>query len=141
MNASLWLPLGSLASIAMLVWLSYALGFRGMQALPADAELIALSDPYGGAREFVIDAKRASAIALLNDGRLLVCKIVGTAIVTRVYANDEIASVADYRPKHEQARGVSLQFKDTGFPSLKLEIPAEHFPHWLERLHSNPRTI
>lgn len=140
MNGSLWLQLGSLASIAMLVGLSYALGFRGRRALPDDAELVALSERYGGGQDFVVDANRASAITMLNDGRLLVCKAVGSATVSRVFSTDEIVSAADYRPKRAQARGVSLQFKDAGFPSLKLEMAGEIWPLWLERMEQEVRT-
>ena len=134
MTGSIWLPLGSLASIAMLVWFSYALGFRGRRTLSGDDELMALSQAYGGAREFVMDVDRASAIAMLQDGRVFLCKIVGNAIVTRVYSKDEIASVADYRAKRDHVRGIALKFKDAGFPSLKLEVPGEVLPQWFEDL-------
>ena len=134
MTGSIWLPLGSLASIAVLVWFSYALGFRGKRTLSDDDELMALSQAYGGAREFVTDVDRASAIAMLHDGRVFLCKVVGNAIVTRVYSKDEIALVADYRPKRDHVRGISFQFKDPGFPSLKLEVPGEVLPQWFEDL-------
>lgn len=134
MTGSIWLPLGSLASIAVLVWFSYAMGFRGRRTLSGDDELMALTQAYGGTREFVMDADRASAIAMLHDGRVFLCKVVGNAIVTRVYSKGEIASVADYRPKRDHVRGISFQFKDPGFPSLKLEVPGEVLPQWFEDL-------
>lgn len=134
MTGSIWIPLGALASIAALVWFSYALGFRGRRTLSGDDELMALTRAYGGARDFVVDANRASAIAMLHDGRVFLCKVVGNAIVTRVYSKDEIASVADYRSTRDHVRGIAFQFKDLGFPSLKLEVSGEVLPQWFEDL-------
>ena len=134
MNASLWLPLGSLASIAMLVALSYALGFKGRRTLSDESEVVALSQPYGGAREFVMDANGASAIAMLHDGRLLLCKVFGNTIVTRVFSGDEIVLVKDFGPDRGDVRRVSFQSKDLGFPTLALEMPHDVLPQWLEDL-------
>ena len=134
MTASLWIPLGSLASIAMLVGLSYALGFRGRRMLSDESEVVALSKPYGGAQEIMMDANGTSAIATLHDGRLLLCKVFGSGIVTRVFSKDEIVSVENFSPKREHARSVSLHFKDLGFPTLALETSSNILPQWLEDL-------
>ena len=134
MTGSIWIPLGSLASIAMLVVLSYALGFRGKRMISDESEVVALSQPYGGARELVMDTNGASAVAMLHDGRLLLCKVFGNGIVTRVFSKDEFVSVKDAGPAQGQARRLSFTLQDLGFPTLALEAPSDILPQWLEDL-------
>lgn len=110
--------IASLAAVGFLVWLAWALGFRGNRRIAGEAEMLALSEPHGGAQQCAIDTGGKSAIALLNDGRLLVAKIVGDRITTRIFDKGAIASIDMRRANGLQVR---VRFKDFGFASLRLD--------------------
>lgn len=124
----------SLASIGFLVWLAYFLGFRGGRRISGEAELLVLMGPYGGAQQFLLDSKGASAIALLNDGQLMAAKTVGDRITTRIFPTSALAHIKLYQPKSVQNLGIELRFKDLGFSSIRVATTESHLPAWLNQL-------
>ena len=124
----------SLASIGFLVWLAYFLGFRGGRRITGESELLALSRPYGGAQQFLLDSNGASAIALLNDGQLMAAKTVGDRITTRIFPTSALAHIKLYQPKSDQNLGIELRFSDLGFSSIRLEATESNLPAWLNQL-------
>ena len=124
----------SLASIGFLVWLAYFLGFRGGRRISGEAELLVLMGPYGGAQQFLLDSKGASAIALLNDGQLMAAKTVGDRITTRIFPTSALAHIKLYQPKSVQNLGIELRFKDLGFSSIRVATTECHLPAWLNQL-------
>ena len=133
------IQIASLASIGFLVWLAYFLGFRGGRRIAGEAELLALTGPYGGARQFLLDTNGASAIALLNDGQLMAAKTVGDRITTRIFPTSALAHIKLYQPKSDQNLGIELRFNDLGFSSIRLEATESNLPDWLDRLKSEKR--
>lgn len=126
----------SLASIGFLVWLAYFLGFRGGRRITDESELLALSRPYGGAQQFLLDTNGASAIALLNDGQLMAAKTVGDRITTRIFPKSAVTSVKLHQKKPDQNLDVELRFNDLGFSSIRMEATDSCLPAWLDRLQS-----
>ena len=139
MSIETLVPLIALASIGFLVWLAFAWGFRGGQRIADEAELFALSRPYGGAQHFLLDSNGASAIALLNDGQLMAAKTVGDRITTRIFPTSALAYIKLYQPKSDQNLGIELRFSDLGFSSIRLEATESNLPDWLDRLKSEKR--
>jgi hypothetical protein len=136
MSVANLLPFLSLASIGFLAWLAYFLGFRGGRRIADEAELLALSRPYGGTQQFLLDTNGASAIALLNDGQLLAAKTFGDRITTRIFPQSAIKQIKSYQPKSDQKSGVEFRFNDVGFSSIRVETIESHLPPWLNKLQS-----
>jgi hypothetical protein len=136
MSVANLLPLLSLASIGFLVWLAYFWGFRGGRRITDEAELLALSRPYGGAQQYLLDTNGASAIALLNDGQLMAAKTFGERITTRIFPKSAVTHIKLYQPKSDQNLGVELRFNDLGFSSIRVATMESHLPAWLDRLQS-----
>nr|WP_310524418.1 hypothetical protein [Polymorphobacter sp.] len=134
MTAKILISFASLASIGFLVWLAYLLGFRGGTRISGEAELQALSQPYGGAQQFLLDANGAGAIALLHDGQLLAAKIVGDRVATRIFPSSALASIKLFKPKSDQNLGIELRFDDTGFSSIRVATMENQLPAWLDQL-------
>jgi hypothetical protein len=134
--STILIPTVSLASIGFLVWLAYFLGFRGGRRISGEAELLALSDPYGGMQQFLLDTNGASAIALLNDGQLLAAKSVGGRIATRVFPKSALAALKLRQSNPAQHLGIEMQFNDLGFASMRLATVEHHLPAWLAQLQS-----
>lgn len=134
MMSTILISIASLASIGFLVWLAYFLGFRGGRRISGEAELLALSRPYGGAQQFLLDSSGASAIALLNDGQLMAAKTVGDRITTRIFPTSALANIKLYQPKSVQNLGIELRFNDLGFSSIRVATTESHLPAWLNQL-------
>jgi hypothetical protein len=126
----------SLGSIGFLVWLAHFLGFRGGRRITDESELLALSRPYGGAQQFLLDTNGVSAIALLNNGQLMAAKTVGDRITTRIFPKSAVTSVKLHQKKPEQNLDVELRFNDLGFSSIRVESTGSRLPAWLNRLQS-----
>ena len=137
MSIETLVPLIALTSIGFLVWLAYAWGFRGGQRIADEAELFALSRPYGGAQLFMLDTNGASAIALLNDGQLMAAKTVGDRITTRVFPKTALVSIKLRKSKSDQHMGIELRFADVGFSSVRVEAIEGQLPAWLHQLKSD----
>ena len=130
------IPFVALAAIGFLVWLAYFLGFRGERRISGEAELLALSRPYGGAQQVLLDTNGFSAIALLNDGQLLVAKIVGDRVATRIFPKSALGSVKLKHRKPDQNLEIELRFNDVGFSSMRLATMDSSLPTWLDQLRS-----
>ena len=137
MMSTILLPLLSLAAIGFLVWLAYFLGFRGGRRISGEAELLALSRPYGGAQQFMLDTNGASAIALLNDGQLMAAKTVGDRIATRIFPKSALVSIRLHKPKPDQNLGIELRFNDVGFSLIRMNTTESQLPAWLDQLQSD----
>ena len=138
MLTTILISFAALAAIGFLVWLAYLLGFRGGRRISGEAELQALSRPYGGAQQFLLDANGAGAIDLLHDGQLLAAKIVGDQVATRIFPKSELASIKLFKPKPDLNLGIELRFHDAGFSSVRVATMEGHLPAWLDELQ--PRT-
>lgn len=136
MTAAILLPFVSLASIGFLVWLAYFLGFRGGHRISGEAELLALSRPYGGVQQFLLDKNGASAIALLNNGQLMAAKIVGDRVATRIFPKSALTYVKSHPSKKDQNLEVELRFSDVGFSSMRVQASESHLPTWLDQIQS-----
>ena len=137
MMSAILIQTASLAAIGFLVWLAYFLGFRGGRRITDEAELVALSRPYGGAQQFMLDTNGASAIALLNDGQLMAAKTVGDRIATRIFPKSAVTSIKLHQKKPEQNLDVELRFNDLGFSSIRVEAIESQLPAWLDQLQSD----
>ena len=126
----------ALGAIGFLVWLAYFLGFRGERRISGEAELFAISRPYGGAQQFLLDTNGSSAIALLNDGQLLAAKIVGDRAATRIFPKSALASIKLSQLKLDQNYGIELRFNDLGFSTMLVATTDNRLPIWLDRLQS-----
>lgn len=127
-------PLTSLTATAFLIWLTYFLGFRGGRRFESEDEFLALSAPYGGATQHLMDAGGAGGIALLGDGQLLVAKMVGDRVATRIFPPSAIDSLVTSQAKDKMNLSITLQFKDLGFSAVQLETKMGTLPTWLDRL-------
>ena len=130
------IPFVALAAIGFLVWLAYFLGYRGERRISDETELLALSRPYGGAQQVLLDAGGFGAIALLNDGQLLVAKIVGDRVATRIFPKSALGSVKLKSRGPNQNLEIELRFNDVGFSSMRLGTMDRNLPTWLDQLRS-----
>ena len=110
--------------VALLVGLSWALGFRGRARIDNLA-------PYATAHgvrvaEAAIDEDGRAGVALTDDGRLLLAQAMGLDVAVRVWDLHNIDHV------RVTAHDVRIDFADFGFPAVRLRLsPA---PLWLGRL-------
>ena len=125
-------PLVSLTATAFLIWLTYFLGFRGGRRFESEDEFLALSAPYGGAKQYLMDASGAGGIALLHDGQLLVAKMVGDKAATRIFPRSAIDSVVSSHASPGERLSIKMQFKDMGFSAVTLETTLGTLPAWLD---------
>jgi len=129
-------PLASLTATAFLIWLTYFLGFRGGRRFESEDEFLALSAPYGGATEHLMDAGGAGGIALLHDGQLLVAKMVGDKVATRIFPQSAIDSLVCAYASSGERLSIKMQFKDLGFSAVTLETKMRTMPAWLKMLQT-----
>jgi len=129
-------PLVSLTATAFLIWLTYFLGFRGGRRFESEDEFLALSAPYGGATEHLMDAGGAGGIALLHDGQLLVAKMVGDKVATRIFPQSAIDSLVCAYASSGERLSIKMQFKDLGFSAVTLETKMRTMPAWLKMLQT-----
>lgn len=141
MTAALLGPLISLAATGFLIWLAYFLGFRGGRRFESEEAFLALSAPYGGATQHLMDAGGAGGIALLGDGQLLVAKIVGDKVAIRVFPLSALDRLVTSPAKDGQHLSITLQFNDLGFSAMTLEMKMGTLPAWLDRLPTKGRIV
>lgn len=140
MTAALLGPLISLAATGFLIWLAYFLGFRGGRRFESEDAFLALCAPQGGAIQHLIDAAGAGGIALLGNGQLLVAKMVGDKIATRVFPLSALDRLVTSLAKDGQHLSITLHFKDVGFSAMTLKTNMGTLPTWLDRLPTKART-
>ncbi len=139
MTGALLGQLASLAATFFLIWLTYFLGFRGGRRFENEDAFLALCAPYGGAKQHLMDAGGAGGIALLADGQLLVAKMVGEKVATRVFPPSTIDRLVSSPAKDGQHLLLTLQFKDFGYSAMTLETNMGALPAWLDRLPTKGR--
>lgn len=136
MDASIEAVVGPVAAAIVIISLACMLGFRSNRRFSDESDVLALTMPHGGAREFLQDSRGCAVFALLNDGRFLAAKVMGNQIVTRVFARSTIRSVKIQRLQRKKSARFILKFEDFGFPSLHLETKDEEPPAWLSSLQT-----
>lgn len=129
-------PLVSLTATAFLIWLTYFLGFHGGRRFESEDEFLALSAPYGGATQHLMDAGGAGGIALLRDGQLLVAKMVGDKVATRIFPQSAIDSFVSSHASPGERLSIKMRFKDLGFSAVTLETTSSTLPAWLDMLQT-----
>jgi len=129
-------PLVSLTASAFLICLTYFLGFRGGRRFESEAEFLALSTPYGGAAQHLMDAGGTGGIALLGDGQLLVARMVGDKVATRIFPQSAIHSLVSSHTSPGERLSIKMQFKDLGFSAVTLETTLSTLPAWLDLLQT-----
>ena len=129
-------PLVSLTATAFLIWLTYFLGFRGGRRFESEDEFLALSAPYGGATQHLMDAGGAGGIALLRDGQLLVAKMVGDKAATRIFPQSAIDSLVSSYASPGERLSIKMRFKDLGFSAVTLKTTLVTLPAWLHLLQT-----
>jgi hypothetical protein len=127
---SVWLELaGSVVAILVMVGAAAALGFRRLAKLDA-AELARLAAAEGAKVDAAaIDDAGRSALARLEDGRLLVARVMADGISARVAPQGQVRL-------RRGAREFSVTFGDAGFPPLKMRLASP--PSWLSELGAVP---
>lgn len=119
---------GSAIVIALMLGVAAALGFlKGARIANVAALGVLLADYEPGARieDAAIDDKGRAALAKLNDGRVLVARVMGDSVSLRTLSADAMRlSIANGR--------VSARFADLGFPSLNMALAEP--PVWLRAL-------
>jgi hypothetical protein len=109
---------GSAAVILLMVGVAAALGFRPTAQLD-EATLAQLAEADGAAVEAVVfDAKGKAAVARLSGGKLLVARVMGADISSR------ISPISAARVRNQVA--------DIGYPPLNLKL--DRPPAWLADL-------
>jgi Mg2+/citrate symporter len=106
----------SLAGIALLVGLAWALGFRNRDRID-EARLRALAQDAAPGAEIVrvrIDADGRAGLAWLADSRVLTAAVMGDRIAVRLWREDDVRF-------DETARGLQVEFPDLGYPGLVLK--------------------
>ncbi len=115
----------SILAVLFMAGIAAALGFRSSARLD-ETELQRLAAAEGASLDrFVLAADGKSALARLDDGRLLIARVMGADIGARALP----ASAARFRFRNGR---FNVAFADTGFPPLDLAI--DETPPWLARL-------
>jgi hypothetical protein len=106
----------SLAGIALLVGLAWALGFRGRDRVD-EARLRALAAEAAPGLAIVrvrIDARGRAGLAWLADGRVLTAAAMGDRIATRLWRESDVRL-------QETGDAVKVTLPDLGYPFLTLK--------------------
>ncbi len=121
---------GSAAVILLMVGVAAALGFRPTAQLD-EAALARLAQAEGAAVEAaLIDEKGKTAVARLSGGKLLIARVMGADISSRV------SPISAARVRKHGGR-ISVQFADLGYPPLNLKL--DQPPAWLADLCGDAR--
>ncbi|MBX3511407.1 MAG: hypothetical protein KF700_09410 [Hyphomonadaceae bacterium] len=121
---------GSAAAIALMVGAAAVLGFRASAKLD-EAELARLADAeHAAIRAAAIDAKGRSALALLDNGKLLAAKVMADGVSARVAQPEQVRLRA-------RAGKLHVTFGDVGYPSLHMKLAEP--PPWLAELAGGTR--
>lgn len=113
---------GSAAVVLLMIGVAAVLGFR-MSARIDDGELTRLADAEGARVEGAVIAQNGrTAFARLNDGRVMVARVMGADVSAR-FASAKAVMV------DVKARRLNATFADTGFPPLKMRL--DDSPAWL----------
>jgi hypothetical protein len=116
----------SAAVVVFMVVVAALLGFR-QSARIDDAELVRLaSAEHTRIDAATIDARGASAVARLSDGKLLIAKVMADGVSAR------IAQAKDVALRLGNGR-VKVRFGDVGFPAVDLRLSGEA-PDWLKQM-------
>jgi len=134
MTMAILVPLAAVASSGFLVWLAYLLGYHGGRRFESEAEFLALCTPYGGARQHLLDLGGQSGIALVGNGQVLVAKMVGDRVATRVFSPSAIEAFDVTHTDPGEIVAVKLHFKDVGFSAVTLKTTLGTMPCWLDHL-------
>lgn len=116
---------GSAAVVLLLIGMAFALGFRGAIKLD-EARLAALAAAEGAHVEnAVVAADGRAALARLSGGKLLIAKVMGEDVSTRVVPT----GAAQVRFRNGR---LTVTFGDLGYPSLNMRL--DQPPGWLAEL-------
>jgi hypothetical protein len=122
---------GSAAVVLLLIGMAFALGFRGATKLD-DARLDALAAAEGAqVEQAVVALDRRSALARLAGGKLLIAKVMGEDVSTR------IVPTGAARVRFRSGR-LTVTFGDLGYPSLNMRLDEQ--PAWLAAMHQGQPT-
>lgn len=123
--------IGSAAVVLLMVGVAALLGFR-ISAKLDDEDLARLAQAEGASvQRAIIAANGRSALAQLTDGRLMVARVMGLDISTRLAP----ASAVMLRLKPGR---LDVTFADIGYPPLHMRLKDQ--PAWLAELASPQRT-
>jgi hypothetical protein len=116
---------GTALIIAVLVLVAYLMGFRRLVHLDHDALAaeLAAAEPRARLQDAVFSANGRAALARLQDGKLLVARVMADGVSMRTLG----AEAARISLRKDRAR---VAFADLGFPPLELRL-AEAAPDWL----------
>lgn len=130
MIAKLPVLAGSAAVILLMVAVAAALGFRRRARLD-EATLASLAEAEGAALDGAfVDDEGLAGVARLSGGRLLLARVMGADISSRV------APIAAARVETRPGR-VRIEFADLGYPPLDLKL--DQPPAWLAELCGDAR--
>lgn len=116
---------GSIVAVLVMIAIAAVLGFRQTARLD-EAELKRLAAAEGvSVDRFVLAPDGKSALARLEDGKLMIARVMGADVSARIVP----MGAARFRLHGGKFR---VAFADTGFPPLDLEI--DQTPPWLGRL-------
>jgi hypothetical protein len=122
---------GSAAVVLLLIGMAFALGFRGAAKLD-EARLAAIAAAEGARVEnAVVGTDGRSGLARLTGGKLLIAKVMGEDVSTRVVPT----SAAEMRFRNGR---LTVTFGDLGYPSLSMRLDQE--PAWLAAMHQGQPT-
>ncbi len=112
------------AGIALLVGLSWLLGFRGRARIDS---LEAIAAQHGvHLKEVALDEKGRAGVGLTQDGKVLVAKTMGLDVAVRLLVREDVAAVRVWNNR------VQLRFVDLGYPAVDLAMTRP--PLWLGRI-------
>jgi hypothetical protein len=122
---------GSAAVVLLLIGMAFALGFRGAMKLD-ESRLAALAAAEGARVEnAIVGADGRTGVAQLSGGKLLIAKVMGEDVSTRVVP----AGGAQVRFRNGR---LTVTFGDLGYPSLHMRLDQE--PAWLAAMHQGQPT-
>lgn len=117
--------IGSIIAVSFMVGVAALLGFRQTARID-DAELQRLAATEGQRIDAALIAPDAkSALARLDNGKLMVVRVMGADISAR------ITPAAGARVRIANGK-LSVAFADTGFPPLHMKL--QHTPPWIAEL-------
>lgn len=120
---------GSAAVVLFMVGVAALLGFRNTAKLDA-AELERLAVAEGASVEdSLIAADGLQALARLSGGRIMIARVMGNDISTRIAPFGALQL-------HIRRGKLNARFADLGFPPL--EMPLQAPPPWLAELVGEP---
>ena len=119
---------GSAAVVALMVGVAWLLGFRATARIERETleRLLALNEPGVRLAGAVIGADGRAALARLDNGKLMVARVMGGDVSARFYPQPAMSLRLTQRQLH-------AAFADLGFPSLNMKLDADA-PPWLAEM-------